>query len=120
LDNIEGFRDQFARAREIQAYVLEDDLKDIADDGANDWMERNDPENPGWVANGEHLNRSRLRIDTRKWVASKILPKVYGEKLTQEVVGANGGPVQFEDVRAPIASLIAPAGVKTETGGENE
>lgn len=96
IDDIGGFRDQFARAREMRAHMLEDDLTEIADDGANDWMERNDPNNPGWVANGEHLNRSRLRVDTRKWIASKILPKVYGEKITQEVVSENVHRVMSE------------------------
>lgn len=103
LDDVEGFRNQYTRAREIQAYALEDDLRDIADNGSNDWMERNDPDNPGWTVNGEHLQRSRLRVDTRKWVASKILPKVYGEKVQQEIVGPNGGPqrVQIEIVGTP-------------------
>ena len=119
LDNVEGFRDRFTRAREMRAYMLEDDMTEISDDGTNDWMERNDPDNPGWQVNGEHLQRSRLRVDTRKWIASKILPKVYGEKVTQQFVGANDGPVQYEDVRAPIAALIAPANVKQDTGGND-
>src|SRR3990172_7086066 len=54
---------------------------DISDDGTNDWMASNDPENPGYRVNGEHIARSRLRVDTRKWIASKLKPKKYGEKL---------------------------------------
>jgi hypothetical protein len=50
-------------------------------------MERNDPDNPGWQANGEHLQRSRLRFDARRWLASKIMPKVYGDRITQEIEG---------------------------------
>ena len=87
LDDVEGFSRQYARAREIQAHALADDVKDIADDGSNDWMERNDPDNPGWVANGEHMQRSRLRFDARRWAASKILPKVYGERIEQAITG---------------------------------
>lgn len=77
------FRDQYARAREAQADSLFDDLLDIADDGSNDWMERFDDEggNIGWKENGEALNRSKIRIDARKWMAGKLRPKVYGEKL---------------------------------------
>jgi hypothetical protein len=34
-----------------------------------------------WVENGEAIRRSQLRIDTRKWIASKLKPKKYGDKL---------------------------------------
>jgi hypothetical protein len=49
-----------------QLYRMEDELLEIADDATNDWIERNDPDNPGWHVNGEHIQRSRVRIDTRK------------------------------------------------------
>jgi hypothetical protein len=101
LDNEDGFSSKYARAREIQAHSLADDQVEIADNGSNDWMERNDPENPGWLANGEHLQRSRLRFDARKWAASKILPKVYGDKVTQEHTGADGGPIQLQAIDRP-------------------
>ena len=44
------------------------------------------------------IARNRLRIDTRKWILSKMLPKVYGDKLIQEVTGANGGPIALANV----------------------
>jgi hypothetical protein len=80
----EEFRDQYARAREAQAEALADEIIDIADDGHNDWMERNQGDAAGWVQNGEAMQRSRLRVDARKWVASKLLPKKYGDKLDHE------------------------------------
>ncbi len=89
------FRDQYARAREVQADALADELLDIADDANNDWMERKgeDGQSLGWRENGEAIQRSRLRVDTRKWIASKLKPKKYGEKL--EHSGPDGGPVQI-------------------------
>lgn len=75
------FKEQYARAKEESADALAEEILDIADEGSNDWMEANDPDNPGWKANGEHIQRSRLRVDTRKWYASKLKPKKYGEKL---------------------------------------
>lgn len=90
LDDREGFAAQYARAREIGYYAMADDLLEIADDGRNDWMERNGDDAPGWQVNGEHLQRSRLRVDTRKWMLSKVLPKVYGERLKHEGSGENG------------------------------
>lgn len=78
-----AFRDQYARAREAQADALVDEILDIADDGSNDWMEKKnaDGENIGWQENGEALRRSVLRVDARKWMAGKLRPKKYGDKI---------------------------------------
>jgi hypothetical protein len=71
------FSDHYKSARKMQAENLADELFDISDDGSNDWMERTgkDGESAGWQVNGEHVQRSRLRLDTRKWYLSKVLPK---------------------------------------------
>lgn len=98
LDVHPVFCDQYARAREAQADALADEILEIADDARNDWMQRNHEDDPGWVANGEHVQRSRLRIDTRKWIASKLKPKKYGERLSTELTGPDGGPVQIQPV----------------------
>lgn len=71
-----AFSDQYARARESQADSMADDIVSIAD-------EPGDP------------NDKRVRIDARKWVASKLRAKVYGDKVTQEHTGANGGPLNI-------------------------
>ena len=60
---------------------MADEMLEIADDGSNDWMLRKDGDKEFYVLNGEHVQRSRLRLDTRKWLLSKALPKVYGDKL---------------------------------------
>jgi len=80
-EQFRAFRAQYEAAKREQADVLADEIVEIADDGSNDWMARHDPENPGYIANGEHIQRSRLRCDVRKWVASKLKPKRYGEHL---------------------------------------
>jgi hypothetical protein len=79
----ETFSEQYARAREAQADAVFDDILTIADDGRNDWMERKnaDGQNIGWMENGEALRRSQLRIEARKWMAGKLKPKKYGDKL---------------------------------------
>jgi hypothetical protein len=88
------FSQQYAKAKEESADALIEEINDIADDGSNDWMERKNAEGEisGWVQNGEAIGRSRLRVDTRKWIASKLKPKKYGEKL--EHTGPDGGPVR--------------------------
>lgn len=76
-----AFRDQYARAREMQADTLFDDILEISDDARNDWMERNGDDAEGYELKGEHIQRSRLRVDARKWMAGKLRPKVYGDKV---------------------------------------
>lgn len=75
------FAKQYSYARELQADAIFDEVLDIADDGRNDWMEEHGKDSEGWKQNGEALQRSRLRIDARKWMAGKLRPKKYGEKL---------------------------------------
>lgn len=82
------FADKYARACEIRADAVFDELFEIADDGTNDWMERNAEENRGWQENGEALGRSRLRVDARKWALGKMNPRKYGERLD---LNASGG-----------------------------
>lgn len=87
LRDHEQFRDQYELACKARCEALGEDLLEIADDGSNDWMVRNDENNPGWVANGEHIQRSRLRVDTRKWILSRLLPKKYGDRLDTTLKG---------------------------------
>ncbi len=75
-----GFRHQYARAREAQAEVYADDIIAIADDDAQDAL-ADVKGNP--VPNLARLNRDRLRIDARKWVISRLLPR-YARKLVLE------------------------------------
>lgn len=89
------FSEQYAHARAAQADALADDVLTIADDGRNDWMERHGKDDAGWVANGEHVQRSRLRVDARKWYAGKLAPKKYGDRVQAEVSGEGGGPIEI-------------------------
>lgn len=98
------FLEQYTRAKEESADAMAEECLDIADDGTNDYMERldKDGECVGYQLNGEHVQRSRLRVETRKWLMSKMKPKKYGEKIVQEQVGANGGPVQHAVIAAEM------------------
>lgn len=73
---VESFRTQYAMAKLEQADLLAEECLDIADDNSND--SRIDPETGYEVCNTEFIARARLRIDTRKWLAAKLLPKQYG------------------------------------------
>jgi hypothetical protein len=76
-----AFRDQYALAREIGDELLAEELLTIADDGTNDYMTIIKGDVSYNVEDREVTNRSRMRIDARKWLLSKRLPKKYGDKL---------------------------------------
>jgi hypothetical protein len=82
----EEFQKQYACAREAQADTLADEILDIADDSTGDTIDTENGEKP----NNEWISRSRLRVDARKWLAGKMAPKKYGEKLIAEHTGKDG------------------------------
>lgn len=88
-----AFCNQYARARQIQAELRADEIIDIADDNSLDFKEDN-----GRVSvDHENIQRARLRVDTRKWYLSKVLPKVYGDKLA--ISGdPDGAPIKIHKV----------------------
>lgn len=87
------FRDQYASAREAQADYYAEEIIEISDDGTNDWMLRKQGDDEIEVENKEVLARSRLRVDTRKWLMARMAPKKYGDKVTQEHVGDPDKPL---------------------------
>lgn len=99
LDDSHGFAALYARARDFGLDAMADELFDISDDGSNDYIQTED----GEITNHEHINRSRLRVDTRKWYLAKLAPKRYGDRLMQEHTGPDGNALVFrvEDARKP-------------------
>lgn len=82
------FSDQYARAREEQAEALADEIVEIADEActtvrADKHGTKPDDEegNTEVVFDSAAVARNRLRVDARKWVASKLKPKKYGDKM---------------------------------------
>ena len=100
-ENREGFSDQYAIGQMAQAHYWVEEIIEIADDGRNDTYETEEGER----VNTEVIQRSRLRVDTRKWYASKLLPKLFGERLA--LTGGDGGPIETREV--PDAELLVRA-----------
>ena len=69
------FSEQYAQAKRCQIEVFIDEILDIADDSSQDQVMNTQG---NIVCNSEFIARSRLRIDTRKWLAAKLVPKIYG------------------------------------------
>lgn len=95
-------------ARDIGCHLMADECLQIADDGRNDWMSSNGEDDAGWKFNGEHVQRSKLRIETRLKLLAKWMPKVYGEKL--EHSGPGGGPIPITAIEiVQVAPKQEPA-----------
>lgn len=89
LNSNDEFLRQYTQAREIQQEIFYDELFDIADDGSNDWYMKEGKDGQEFPAvDHEHINRSRLRIDTRKWVMERMAAKKYGNKQSVEMSGS--------------------------------
>ena len=82
-------KQQYARARAKQADALVEEIIQIADDGRNDTYIDEDGRR---VVDHDHIQRSRLRVDARKWFAAKVAPRKYGDRLAH--TGPDGGPVE--------------------------
>ena len=88
----EPFKDfslMYARAKEDQADYLAEEIIDIADDSSKDtaYDEKGNP-----YCDNEWVQRSKLRVDARKWIASKLKPKKYSERINTDVT-SDGKPI---------------------------
>jgi len=86
-------REQYTHARQMAYELLADEIVSISDENYT-----TDEHGVKERLSSEAIQRNRLRVDTRKWMLSKMLPRVYGDKLTQEVTGKGGGPIQLAAV----------------------
>jgi hypothetical protein len=108
-----GIGKDYAHAREIGYALLAEEIIKLSDK-TGEWVEVHKTDSDGRplfdkagqpIMDRVHVPLSadviahkRLQIDTRKWMLSKMLPKVYGDKLTQEHTGAGGGPIALAAV----------------------
>ena len=78
------FADRYARACEVRADTIFDDILEIADDNQQDIVL-----NPDGTErlNTDHVQRAKLRIDARKWALAKMQPKKYGDKVDHNLTG---------------------------------
>lgn len=108
------FTEQYARAREAQADKMAEEILSIADEECT--MVRADKHgskdddgsgNTEVLFDATAVARNRLRVDARKWLASKMAPKKYGDKIQAEHSGPNGGAIE---VRSTVRLVkAAPA-----------
>ena len=98
LNDTNGFAAQYARAREIQAHVLAEEIIDISDTTQEGVETTVKADGTTETKHGDMLGHRKLRVDSRKWYLSKVLPKVYGEKLELAgVVNVKTTPADLSD-----------------------
>ena len=85
VDDYMGFAPHYAKARQIGYERLAEDILSIADEV--DVETKLDGEDVRLDLSATAVARNRLRVDTRKWILSKVLPKMYGDKQTVELTG---------------------------------
>ena len=85
IDSDELKAKQYARACEERADAIFEEIIDISDDGTNDWMTKRIGDLDIEVVNTEHIQRSKLRVDSRKWMLSKMNPKKYGDRMQNDI-----------------------------------
>ncbi len=116
LDRHEDFRRLYDRAREIRAEVWAEEILDISDDTSDDWIDKEKPDgSTDRVVDHEHVTRSKLKVDSRKWLMSKAAPRRYGEKLDLNHSGAISTTDDLDfsyldrDERAVLKELVLKA-----------
>lgn len=94
------FREMYYYARRVQAELFVDEIFEIADDTTGDWQPTFDKEGEqnGWKPDNEAIQRSRVRIDTRKWYAARLVPRIYGDRAQIDL-----------DVTGDLAELLKQA-----------
>lgn len=116
IEGYEGFFAHYTRARQVGWEAMAEETIDIADDGSNDWMLREGKTE----YNGDAVARARLRVDTRKWLVGKSLPKIYGDKTI--LAGDEENPIRTEtkigdkELARQIAFILA-RGMKENSDG---
>lgn len=121
LDDRQGFSTRYARARELQLECWAEEIQEIGDDGNNDWMARlgKEGQSIGWQLNGEHVQRSTLRVNNRKWLLSKLKPERYGDSLN--LTGSLDVNHKTDDqLNARLAQLLSEKGSDSDPGGAGQ
>ena len=94
------FAAQYARAKDEQADYMIQETLEIADDASNDFMTITKGDTTYEVENKEWTSRSKLRVETRKWLASKLKPKKYGDRLEVDQQVTQKLTISYDDMNS--------------------
>lgn len=110
-------RDQYARSRALGLEVLADEIVEIADDSSGDVKTIETANGSYETLDREFAERSKIRIDARKWMLSKLAAHTYGDKIEQTItantttrftLSVGDGSVQQRQEKQVESSATAP------------
>lgn len=110
-DGAPAFAPRYARARAVGFEALAEEVLRISDEPCIG------PD--GWVDNGA-VQRQRLMADSRKWFLSKLLPKQFGDKVTQEITGDPNAPLVTRIELVPVDPVIRAPRARIDNSIEHD
>lgn len=100
LEKHADFREKYARARDRQADRYAAEIIALADTPVEARKVTIKADGSEEIVIGDAVERTRLQIDARKWYASKVAAKKYGDKVQAELTGADGGDIVIRHIGA--------------------
>jgi hypothetical protein len=110
LEDRDGFSAKYTRAREIGYLHMGDELLEIADT-TQEGVTIKEGERGTETRTGDMIEHRRLRVDARKWMLARALPKIYGDKLQVDAThhhDLNG--ISDEDIAQELLDRGAASG----------
>lgn len=108
-DGHDQFRIEYLKAMQSYTQRIVDEIVDIADDKEDDWVWSS--KKGCWYPNNDTPTRAKVRIDTRKWIAQRLLPMLYGDTVKVDVTSSDdpsgSGARTLTDEK--LAKLSTPA-----------
>lgn len=104
----EDFQARYSAARRLQAETLQDEILDISNTPLLG-LKTTTKDGKVETVEGDMIEHRRLQVDARKWVASKLDPKRYGEASLLKLADAEGQKLDMpeSDMSVRLASLAA-------------
>lgn len=94
------FDEAYTRAKTRQMQVMIEETLEIADNGQRDYKIGEN----GIVADHDHISRAKLRVETRKWIASKLAPKIYGDSTILR--GDKDNPIALQALSSALDDRV--------------
>jgi hypothetical protein len=114
----EHLREQYTRAREMQADAYFDEIVLIADTPQRGERRTIKPDGSEEVVELDMIEHRKLRVDARKWSAARMAPKKYGDRVDVTSGGEKIAAMDETSVAARVAALVETAKKRKDDGGE--
>lgn len=107
VNEIPEFAKSYAIASDMRAQSLADEIIEIADTPTTGTRIRTFANGSKETTTLDQVERSKLRVDARKWLLARLSPKRYGARLLNEITGADGGPLELQGPPRPPPEEVA-------------